>query len=447
MVPLDFWVDARRELDATKPVFMLAEGENAALHLGAFDATYGWNFFKLARRVAEGAASASDLWDYFEGDQRAYPPGALRMYFTSNHDENSWNGTAPQFFGDGLEAFAVLTGTVDGIPLVYSGEEAGLSKRLAFFDKDSIPWREHRLAGTYTRLLHLKRANRALWNGEAGGAMVRVPTSKDAAVFAFLREREGDRVLVVANLSMRTQEVELRGKAFTGEYTDIFEGDKVTLERGARLKLKPWAYRVFAATAAAPAPVAAPAAAGGAADDLDLLVSWMTGSFSSAEQAASDTNYYDIRLEMVRVWPRRTDGRWLYVEQAVAGHEEKPYRQRVYRVTAEAGGVFSSAVFALSDPLRFAGEWKKPEPLAALSPDSLEVREGCAVILRRVSEAAFAGSTVDKQCTSDLRGASYAISQVRVTSEGLVTWDRGFDAEGNQVWGSTDAGYIFKRLR
>jgi cyclomaltodextrinase len=453
MVPLDFWVEARAELDRIKPVFMLAEGEKAELHLGAFDATYGWNLFKLMRRVADGTASAPDLWAYFESDARAYPPDALRMYFTSNHDENSWNGTARQFFGEGLEAFAVLTATVKGIPLIYSGEEAGLAKRLAFFDKDSIPWGEHRLAGLYTTLLGLKRANCALWNGESGGAMVRVPTSKDGAVFAFLREKDGDRVVVVANLSMRTQDVELRGKAFEGEYADVLEGKDVTLGNGARLKLKPWAYKLFAVTRARltgggprkDAGIADAAALARAVDELNLLTSWMTGSFSSAEQAAADTDYYDVRLEMAPIWKERTDGRWLYVEQAMAGSEDKPYRQRVYHVAAGAPGVYESAVYAIPDPLRFAGEWKKPEPLAGLAPDSLEVRDGCAVMLRRVSVAAFEGGTVDKQCTSDLRGAAYATSQVRVTREGLTTWDRGFDAEGRQVWGSTDAGYVFKR--
>jgi 1,4-alpha-glucan branching enzyme len=256
MVPLDFWAAARAELDAVKPVFMLAEGEAPALHLSGFDATYGWAFFKLIRRVADGAASATDLWAYLDRDAAAYPADALRMYFTSNHDENSWNGTAPQFFGDGLEAFAVLTATARGIPLVYSGEEAGLSKRLAFFDKDSIPWREHRLAGIYSTLLHLKRANRALWNGCLGGQMARIPTSNDGAALAFVRSAGvsgpagaagEDRVLVVINLSTRTQDIELRGKTFAGSYTDAFSGKQVILDDNARIKLKPWAYRVYAA--------------------------------------------------------------------------------------------------------------------------------------------------------------------------------------------------------
>jgi cyclomaltodextrinase len=246
MVPLDFWEDVRAELDGIKPVFMLAEGESPALHRKAFDATYGWNFFKLMRRVADSEASARDLWAYFERDEVTYPPGAYRMYFTSNHDENSWNGTARQFFGDGLGAITVLTATAGGIPLVYSGEEAGLAKRLAFFDKDSIPWREDPMGDIYRTLLNLKKTNRALWNGEAGGPMVRVPTSNDGAIFAFTRTQDADRVLVVMNLSMRTQTIELRGDAFAGSYSDVFSGSEVTLKKGTRLKLKPWDYRVFA---------------------------------------------------------------------------------------------------------------------------------------------------------------------------------------------------------
>jgi hypothetical protein len=272
---------------------------------------------------------------------------------------------------------------------------------------------------------------------------------------------------------MRTQEVELRGKDFPGAYSDVFANKDVALAEGARIKLKPWAYRVFAAgrlpggslsdASSVPSKPAAaqtsaevpvdpgcggpPTVVPAGSSDLDMLVSWMTGSFTSAEQAAADTDYYDIRLEMVPLWRERIDGRWLYVEQAVAGREDTPYRQRVYRVTMESDGSVRSEVYSFRDPLRFAGDWKKPAPLTALTPDSLEVRTGCAVILRRVSEVLYDGRTVDKQCTSEHRGAAYATSEVRVTPEGITTWDRGYDLEGTQVWGSTGGGYIFKKIK
>jgi len=247
MVPLDFWVAARAELEQLKPVFMLAEGESPALHERAFDATYGWELFKLMREISDGAASAVDIWAYLDGNRAAYPADAYRMYFTSNHDENSWNGTAYEMFGDGARAFAVLAATLDGIPMVYSGQEAGLKHRLAFFDKDSIAWKDDEFAGLYAALSNLKQANRAAWNGDSGGVIERVKTSNDGAVFAFVRRRGDDRVLIVVNLSQRTQKAEMRGSSYAGSYTDVFTGKVTALREGAWVKLKPWDYQVLAA--------------------------------------------------------------------------------------------------------------------------------------------------------------------------------------------------------
>ena len=183
------------------------------------------------------------------------------------------------------------------------------------------------------------------------------------------------------------------------------------------------------------------------ANDLATLVSWMSGSFSSHEQAANDTNYFDIHLQMARIWKDRTDGYWLYVEQAVAAYVDRPYRQRVYRVTQTGDNEFTSQIFTMNDPLRFAGEWKKEAPLATLTPDSLEDRAGCAVVLHRKDEKAFAGSTIGKECPSNLRDAAYATSEVVVTEEALISWDRGYDEKGTQVWGATEGGYIFKKVK
>lgn len=181
---------------------------------------------------------------------------------------------------------------------------------------------------------------------------------------------------------------------------------------------------------------------------LDELVGCMIGSFSSAEQHERDTeNYFDIRLEMVRIWPERGDGYWLYVEQAAASSQQTPYRQRVYHVTAQPGGVFESAVYTLPDsPLKYAGAWKSDKPLADLSPADLTLRDGCAITLRRQHEGEFAGSTTGDGCASDLRGAAYATSEVTISPTTLRSWDRGFDREHKQVWGATQGPYEFKKL-
>ena len=180
--------------------------------------------------------------------------------------------------------------------------------------------------------------------------------------------------------------------------------------------------------------------------ELQNLKSWMTGSFSSEEQANLDSNFYNIHLHMVQIWVERTDAVWLYVEQAASWSLEKPYRQRVYRVSANEDGTFESAVFTFNDPLRFTGAWKNENPLSELTPDSLLEREGCALILH-YEEGAFVGSTNEKDCTSNLRDASYATSEARIEENVLTSWDRGYDENGVQVWGAITGPYIFKKLK
>ncbi len=126
----------------------------------------------------------------------------------------------------------------------------------------------------------------------------------------------------------------------------------------------------------------------------------MTGSFSSQAQAALDSNYYNIRLEMVPIWRDRDNGKWLYVEQAASWSLDKPYRQRVYQLIEGDGGIILSVVYSIPQPLRFAGAWKNKNPLKELTPDSLEVREGCVVILRKTASFEYTGNTNKNDCQS-----------------------------------------------
>lgn len=186
----------------------------------------------------------------------------------------------------------------------------------------------------------------------------------------------------------------------------------------------------------------------GGPEPLARLARMMAGSFSSAKQAAESEGYLDIRLRMTPIWTGRGDGPWLYVEQARGDSLDRPYRQRVYRLLArEAGGLteYVSEVYELpGDPLAFAGAWGDPAKLASVEPSALVPRTGCEVVLRD-RDRGFEGSTVGRSCPSSLRGASYATSEVRITEDGLVSWDRGFDAEGKQVWGAERGGYRFLR--
>jgi hypothetical protein len=179
--------------------------------------------------------------------------------------------------------------------------------------------------------------------------------------------------------------------------------------------------------------------------DIETLVDWMTGTFTSEKQAEGDSDYFPIRLVMARIWEDRDDGYWLYVEQARMDNLDKPYRQRVYHIVEEQKGTFKSEVYTMPEPERFIGDYKKKAPLAELKPDSLDAREGCAVFLRRKGDS-FVGGTKGGKCRSSLRGAYYATSEVTVMPDRMISWDRGFDSSGKQVWGSETGGYEFLRI-
>jgi glycosidase len=203
-VPTPFWNQARDALDKVKPVFMLAEADKPDLQEHAFDMSYGWDTKDLFKDIAKGKKDARALKDFLAHPPKAYPPGAYRMRFTSNHDENSWAGSDVEHHGPAYKAMAVLAATLPGMPLVYGGQEAGLDKRIEFFEKDPIAWKDYQYAPLYTRLLKLKHDNKALWNGQYGGSIEVLETGNDK-VFAFLRKRDGNAVKVSVNLSNEAQ--------------------------------------------------------------------------------------------------------------------------------------------------------------------------------------------------------------------------------------------------
>jgi hypothetical protein len=171
----------------------------------------------------------------------------------------------------------------------------------------------------------------------------------------------------------------------------------------------------------------------------------LTGSFSSASQAQADPEFRDVRLHVAPVWTDRTDGPWLYVEQAIATSLDKPYRQRVYRIVEREDGAVESRVYTLPDPTKVVGAWRDPAPFAAIPPDALTLRDGCSIVLRRRDDGSWAGATGDRSCPSDLRGAKWASSEVVLEKGRMTSWDRGFDEGGTQVWGATKGGYVFER--
>ena len=269
-VPVDFWEQCSDSLYADGPVFMLAEAEVPAIvNNGAFVVDYGWEMHHLLNEIAtsqgankkkgaklvqgnlkEGAEAeeekktALDIDKMLEKKAGQYQKG-YQMQFTSNHDENSWAGTEFERMGDGHKAFAVLTATFDGMPLIYTGQESAMDKQLEFFKKDNIDWGDYAYADFYKTLFSLKHRNQALWNGEHGGALVKIPSGNDENIYAFGREKNGDKVVVIINLSSSEQLAELEIGDWAGSYKNIFSGEERVVETNEDIQLGAWEYLVF----------------------------------------------------------------------------------------------------------------------------------------------------------------------------------------------------------
>jgi hypothetical protein len=178
-------------------------------------------------------------------------------------------------------------------------------------------------------------------------------------------------------------------------------------------------------------------------NDLNLLVQYMVGDFSSLEQSKRDSAFFDIRLHIRPIWNSDKGSHWLYVEQATAAAESKPYRQRIYKVEREGRKRFKSIVYTIPDQAKWAGKYHTPEAFDAMKPSELSLREGCTVFLEKQKDGSFTGSTKGVGCESNLRGAKYATSTVTITNNMLLSWDQGFNEKGEQVWGATKGGYEF----
>ena len=250
-VPTAFWEGARARLWRHKPVFMLAEWEARDLHTAAFDATYAWSWHDALEAVARGESDAHAVRDVLRTHVKAWPRGAMRMAFVTNHDKNTWEGTAPERFGDAHGAAVAFTALAGDVPLVYTSQEVGEPSRLAFFERDPVDWETssageaapHPTADLYRRLFRLRRETPALGNGAWGGALEEVPVSAPEAALAFTRARGESAVLAVFNLSARPREVALHGAA--GLWRDAFSGEAVEVAPEAPLAMEAWGWRAL----------------------------------------------------------------------------------------------------------------------------------------------------------------------------------------------------------
>jgi len=244
-LPTDFWVAAKDSLIALKPdIFMLAEAEKPELNESLFDAYYAWDFHHRMNAVAQGVEDVDSLRASFNRMTDRFAPDAIPMFFTSNHDENSWNGTEFERMGEAVRSFAVLTYLLPGMPLIYSGQEAGFDHRLAFFEKDLIDWTDpDDFSSFYSALNRFKKEQKALQAPGRSGVMSEIGNDRPKSVWSFRRTNESSEVVALLNLSDETVEVTFE-EPLPGEGYRLFpSGEEATA--AATMQLQPWEYRIY----------------------------------------------------------------------------------------------------------------------------------------------------------------------------------------------------------
>ena len=244
LVPLDFWRDAREALEKIRPLFWLAECEVPMYH-EVFDASYTWTWMHKTHDFVKGKIGLTDLKNVLLDDARRFPISAFRLYFTANHDENSWNGTEYEKYGDVAKALGVFSCTWKGLPLIYSGQEIPNQKRLKFFDKDTIEWKEElAMESFYKSLLNLRKKNPAL-NAAVDCECIFISTSADQQVFAFLRKKAANEVVVLLNMSAMNIDGQITDKLVSGKFKDYFTSKLKDFSKDKFFQLKAWDYAIY----------------------------------------------------------------------------------------------------------------------------------------------------------------------------------------------------------
>jgi len=247
-VPTDFWENARAEMDKIKPVFMLGEWQDRSLHAKAFDATYAWDWYntmhELAQNASTGNGNATSLYGFYSGNESAWPLDAMRMMFTENHDKNAWEATQYEAFGKALPAAIALSFVGEGIPLIHNGQEACNAKRLTFFEKDEIIWKECELASLFTKLAAFKTSNPALHNGAWGARMIKIENDRPEQIFSFVRMKGRNKVLAMFNFSKSPVSFKLNDSLASGKYKNFVDDTEIEIASGATRTIAPWGFLI-----------------------------------------------------------------------------------------------------------------------------------------------------------------------------------------------------------
>jgi alpha-amylase len=250
-VEVDFWQEARPQVDAIKPLFWLGEfDETESPEYGkVFDVSYSWKWMHLTQEFYQNHLPITVLNSLLE-KYTAIGDSSMRAWFTTNHDENTWNGTEYEKYGNMAHALAVFSCTWNGVPLIYNGQEIPmLSKRLAFFDKDLITWNndgKNELQNFYKTLLNLHASNPALRGGDPAATTYRIKTTHDGEALVFLRKNGDDEVLVIINMSYTSKlKFAIIDERVTGMFKNVFTGESTDLDQQRSLELEAWAYLVL----------------------------------------------------------------------------------------------------------------------------------------------------------------------------------------------------------
>ena len=244
-VCLDFWQEARLQLEIAKPLFWLGEFDELDNpdYGTVFDASYSWAWMHTTKEFADGKKTVADLWDLLKrynnlGDS------SMRAWFTSNHDENSWNGTEYEKYGKLALPLAVLSTTWNGVPLIYNGQELPLLKRLQFFDKDIIPWEADCLLNAfYTKLLHLKKSNPALLGCDNNVSTHIIENNAPDKIMCYVRVNGNHRVFVIVNLSDESINLEMQLHHFGGIYLELFTDREIKI--GSSVNIEAYGFQIF----------------------------------------------------------------------------------------------------------------------------------------------------------------------------------------------------------
>ena len=213
----------------------------------AFDACYGWEMHHLMCDVAQSKRRVWDLRNSIYSEQKRYPTWSMRLSFTSNHDENTWNGTEFERMGAAAGAMAALTFLLpQGLPLIYTGQEFGYDRRFPFFEREPMPeMADNGYTEFYRRLCAIKHSNPALRSADMGGSFVEINNNAPDCLLTFVREMGGNRVVALMNLSPYRVFSDFHTGIYAGMYEDAMSGERRELYEHEWGDIEPWSFRIY----------------------------------------------------------------------------------------------------------------------------------------------------------------------------------------------------------